>query len=464
MNQAFNGKAFDAIIIGAGQAGPSLAGRLTAAGMTVAMIERKLFGGTCVNTGCMPTKTLVASAYAAHLARRADDYGVAISGPIGVDMKKVWARKQAVSVNSRKGIESWLDGMKGCTVYRGHARFIAPHEIEVNGERLAAPRIFINAGGRALIPDMPGLDSVPYLTNVSILELDALPRHLLIIGGSYIALEFAQMYRRFGSEVTVIERGPRLVFREDEDISAAIREILEKEGIRIHVGAQTISFSPEGNDIAVKVSGNGGEASFLGSHLLMAVGRIPNTDDLGLDKAGVKRDVRGFIEVDDQLRTSIDGIWAMGDCNGKGAFTHTSYNDFEIVAGNLLDNDQRRVSDRVTAYALYIDPPLGRIGLTEAEVRKTGRKALIGTRPMTRVGRAVEKGETQGFMKVVVDAQSHAILGAAILGVGGDEVIHGMLDGMYAHAPFTTIQRAMHIHPTVSELVPTMLGEMKPLV
>ncbi|PRH87435.1 FAD-containing oxidoreductase [Labrys okinawensis] len=456
---------FDAIIIGAGQAGPSLAGRFSAAGQRVAVIERKHVGGTCVNTGCMPTKTLVASAYAAHLARRADDYGVVLGSGIGVDMKKVWARKQAVTMNARTGLEDWLGGMPDCRLIRGHARFAGPHEIEVDGERLSAPKIFLNVGGRALVPDMPGLAGIDYLTNTSIVELDTLPEHLIVVGGSYIALEFAQMYRRFGSEVTVIERGPRLTSREDPDISDAIRDILIKEGIDIHLGATNLSFAREDRGVAVTVAGEGqSPARISGSHVLIAVGRVPNTDDLGLDRAGVHTDARGYVTVDDQLRSNVEGIWALGDCNGKGAFTHTSYNDYEIVAANLFDADPRRVSDRITAYALYIDPPLGRIGQTEEEVRRSGRKALIGKRPMTRVGRAVEKGETQGFMKVIVDADSHAILGAAILGVGGDEVVHGLLDGMYAKAPYATIQRAVHIHPTVSELVPTMIGEMQPLV
>ena len=456
---------FDAIIIGAGQAGPSLAGRFSAAGQRVAIIERKHVGGTCVNTGCMPTKTLVASAYAAHLARCADDYGVVLNGHVGVDMKKVWTRKQAVTMNARIGLEGWLGGMPGCRLIRGHARFTGSHEIEVDGERLSAPKIFLNVGGRALVPDMPGLDGIDYLTNTSIVELATLPEHLIVIGGSYIALEFAQMYRRFGSQVTVIERGPRLTSREDPDISDAIRDILTKEGIDIRLEATNLSFAREGGGFAVTVAGEGqSPARISGSHVLVAVGRVPNTDDLGLDKAGVHTDAHGYVTVDDELRTNVEGIWALGDCNGKGAFTHTSYNDYEIAAANLFDADPRRVSDRITAYALYIDPPLGRIGMTEEEVRHSGRKALIGKRPMTRVGRAVEKGETQGFMKVIVDAESHAILGAAILGVGGDEVVHGLLDAMYAKAPYATIQRAVHIHPTVSELVPTMIGDMQPLM
>jgi pyruvate/2-oxoglutarate dehydrogenase complex dihydrolipoamide dehydrogenase (E3) component len=455
---------FDAIIIGAGQAGPPLAGRLTQSGMKVALVERKLFGGTCVNTGCIPTKTLVASAYAAHLARRAADFGVTIGGQVAVDMRAVKARKDAVSGKSRSAVETWLRTMKGCTVYQGHAHFESPTKIRVDDAVLNAPRIFINVGGRAAIPDMPGIDGVKILTNTSMLELEELPRHLVVVGGSYIGLEFAQMYRRFGSEVTIVEKAPRLIKREDEDISQAIKDILEKEGIAIRLDAECIRFARRGADIGLGVDCQSGDPEIIGSHVLLAVGRRPNTDDLALDKAGVALDPHGYIVVDDQLRTNVPGIWALGDCNGKGAFTHTSYNDFEIVAANLLDGDPRRVSDRIQAYGLYVDPPLGRAGMMESEARKSGRRTLVGTRPMTRVGRAVEKGETQGFMKIIVDADSKEIVGAAILGPSGDEAIHCILDVMYAKAPYTTIQRAVHIHPTVSELIPTMLGELKPLV
>jgi pyruvate/2-oxoglutarate dehydrogenase complex dihydrolipoamide dehydrogenase (E3) component len=451
---------FDAIIVGAGQAGPPLAGRLTQAGQKVAVIERKLVGGTCVNYGCIPTKTLVASAHAAHLARRGAEYGVG-TGDITVDMAKVKARKDKVMLDDRRGLESWLQGMQGCTFIRGHARFESPHTMRIDGQALEADKIFLNVGGRAVAPDMPGLADIDYLTNVSIMELDTVPDHLVIIGGSYIALEFAQMYRRFGARVTVVEKGPRLASREDEDVSATIKEILEAEGIDVVVEATAIQFTKRDNGFEVVPRESADPIA--GTHLLIAVGRQANTDDLGLDKAGVNTDDRGFIVVDDQLRTNVEHIWAMGDCNGRGAFTHTSYNDFEIVAANLLDDDPRRVSDRVTTYALYIDPPLGRAGMTVDQVRKSGRKALVGKRPMTRVGRAVEKGETQGFMKVVVDADTEEILGAAILGVGGDEVIHAILDIMTAKKPYTAISRTMHIHPTVSELVPTMLQEMKPL-
>ncbi len=454
---------FDAIIIGTGQAGPYLAGRLTKAGFKVAIIERNLFGGTCVNTGCIPTKTMVASAYAAHMARRAADFGVDVNGHVSVDMRRVKARKDAVSGQSRMGVETGLKELKNCTVYQGHARFESPRVVSVGPERLTADRIFINVGGRAVVPQIPGLEQVEYLTNSSMMGIDFLPRHLIIVGGSYVGLEFGQMFRRFGSEVTILEMGSRLIRREDEDVSGAIQEILEHEDINVRLNAKCIGFSRRGEEIITRVECANGPAEVSGTHVLLAVGRRPNTDDLGLEDAGVAMDERGYIVVDDQLRTSAPGIWALGDCNGKGAFTHTSFNDSEIVAANLLDNDPRRVSDRITAYALYIDPPLGRAGMTEAEVRKTGRRALVGKRAMTRVSRAVEKGETQGFMKIVVDAQTREVLGAAILGTGGDEVIHSILDVMYAKAPYTVIQRAVHIHPTVSELIPTMLGELEPL-
>ncbi len=454
---------FDAIVIGTGQAGPSLAARLAKAGQKVAIIERKLFGGTCVNTGCIPTKTMIASAYAAHMARRAADFGVAVAGAVTVDMRAVKARKDAISEKSRTSVEGWLKHLENCTVYEGHARFESPNAVRVGTETLTAARIFINVGGRAVIPEMPGLDQVPYLTNSSMMQVDFLPRHLVIVGGSYIGLEFAQMFRRFGSDVTIIEMGPRLIGHEDQEISAAIKEILEAEGIHIRLNAKCVAVSKRGDEVVARADCEEGEPEVAGSHLLMAVGRRPNTSDLGLENAGVKTDERGYITVDDQLQTSTPGIWALGDCNGKGGFTHTSYNDFEIVAANLLDNDPRRLSDRIKAYALYIDPPLGRVGMTEAEVRASGRKALLATRPMTKVGRAVEKGESLGFMKIMVDAETHLILGAAILGLNGDEVIHSILDVMYAKAPYTVIQRAVHIHPTVSELVPTMLADLKPL-
>src|SRR6202048_2023235 len=453
----------NAIVIGTGQSGPALARRLVAAGQDVAVMERKFFGGTCVNTRATPTKTLGASADAAFLARRASDYGVTIGGPVGVDMKAVKARKDAIVEASRGGVERSLKTLKGCTVYEGHARFIAEKKVAVNGSELAADRIFINVGARAAIPPIAGLEHVPYLTNSSMMDIDFLPAHLIILGGSYVGLEFAQVYRRFGSEVTVIELASRLIARENAAVSQAVADFLKEEGIDVRVGSKVVGVEKEGNAIAVKVESAGAVSQVAGTHVLVAIGRRPNTDDLGLDKAGIATDARGYIQVDDQLRTSAAGIWAMGDCNGRGAFTHTSWNDFEIVAANLLDNGKRRVSDRITAYALYTDPPLGRAGMTEAEVRKAGKPALISTMAMENVSRAYEKGETKGFMKILVDRDSKQILGASLLGLSGDEVIHCILDLMYAKAPYTVMQRAMHIHPTVSEFIPTMLGELRPL-
>lgn len=451
--------AFDALIVGAGQAGPPLARRLTASGMRVALIERKLFGGTCVNTGCMPTKTLIASARAAYGVRRAADFGVQTYGPVAMDMQVVKARKDKVTLDARHGVESGLKGMAGCSVFEGHARFASARSVRVGDALLTAERIFLNVGGRAAILDLPGIHDVPYLTNASMMALDVLPRHLVIVGGSYIGLEFAQMYRRFGSEVTVIERGPRLISGEDPEVSSAVQAILEREGIAFHLNADNICFAQRGNDIAV---GTTASHEVVGSHLLVAVGRRPNTDDLQLDAAGVALDARGYITVDEQLRTNVPGIWALGDCNGRGAFTHTAYNDFEIVAANLLDGAHRKVSDRIDTYALYIDPPLARVGLSEAQARKADYSVRVGMRPMSRVGRAVEKGETDGFMQIVVDAATQKILGATILGVGGDEAIHSILDTMAAQAPYPVLQQAMHIHPTVAELIPTLLGELKP--
>jgi len=455
---------FDAIIIGTGQSGPSLAARMTREGMKTAIIERKLFGGTCVNVGCIPTKALVASARAAYMARRGADFGVAIDGSIAVDMKQVKARKDGIVRQSNEGVTNWLKNMNNLTVYEGHGRLQSATSVRVDGDLLEAERIVLNVGGRAVVPDMPGVADVDYLTNSSMMEVDFLPDHLVIIGGSYIGLEFAQMYRRFGSRVTVVEMGDRLIARDDEDVSAAVKEILEAEGVDVRLNAECVALAKRGDGVAVTASCEPGPEEVVGSHVLLAVGRRPNTDDLGLDKAGVETGPRGFIVVDDQLRTNVPGIWAIGDVNGRGAFTHTSYNDFEILVANMFDDDPRRVSDRITTYGLFIDPPLGRVGMTEREVRESGRKALIGKMMMTRVGRARERGETQGFMKILVDAETKKVLGAAILGIGGDEVVHSLIDVMYADAPYTVIQRATHIHPTVTELIPTMLGDLKPLV
>jgi pyruvate/2-oxoglutarate dehydrogenase complex dihydrolipoamide dehydrogenase (E3) component len=453
---------FDAIVVGTGQAGPPLAERLSQEGLRTAVIERKLFGGTCVNVGCIPTKTLVGSARVAHMARRAAEFGVVLDGPVRVDMKQVKARKDEVVSASNRGVTAWLEGM-GVSIVRGHARFVDPNTVEVGDQQLRADRIFLDVGARARVPDLAGLDGVRYLTNSSIMDLDTLPEHLIIVGGSYIGLEFAQVYRRFGTEVTVVEMSDRLIGRDDEDVSKAVQDILENEGVRFRLQAECVELASHADGVQIRVSCEQEPTVLTGSHLLLAVGRIPNTDDLGLEQAGVEVDARGFIPVDDQLRTNVPGIWALGEVNARGAFTHTSYNDFQIVAANLFDDDPRRVGERITCYGLFIDPPLGRVGLTERQVRESGRPALVGKRMMTRVGRAREFGETQGFMKVLVDAESERILGAAILGLSGDEAIHCIIDVMNADLPYTAITRSVHIHPTVAELIPTVLDDLKPL-
>jgi len=454
---------YDALVIGSGQAGPSLAVRLAEAGMRTALIEREHIGGTCINDGCMPTKTMVASARVAHLARRGADYGVRIAAPVEVDMRAVKARKDAIVNQSVENLTRWLQGIDRLDVIKGEARFVSPHALRIGDRMLEAPKIFINVGGRPVVPDWPGLDTVPHLTNTSIMDLDVLPQHLIVVGGSYIGLEFAQMFRRFGSEVTVLEVADSVIAREDADVSAEVRAILEREGVRFHLGVRDAQVARAGCGMVVSMHAKGVPHRVEGSHLLFAVGRRPNTDDLGLHLAAVATDARGYISVDDELRTGVPGVWALGDVNGRGAFTHTSYNDYEIVAANLLDGGSRKASDRIPAYALFTDPPLGRVGMTEAEARKSGRRVLAGTMPMSRVGRARERGETQGFMKVLVDADTERILGAALLCIEGDEIVHALLDAMAAGVPYTAIQRAVHIHPTVSELIPTLLGKLEPL-
>jgi pyruvate/2-oxoglutarate dehydrogenase complex dihydrolipoamide dehydrogenase (E3) component len=456
-------KNFDALVIGTGQAGPALAARLSGAGMKVAVVEKAKFGGTCVNDGCTPTKAMVASAYAAHMARRAGEYGVLLDSSPRVDMKRVKARKDEIVRASSEGVEKWMERLKDATVYRGHARFVAPAEVQVGSERLAADKIFVDVGGRPLVPKMPGLDGVPYLTNIAMMDLDFVPEHLLVIGGSYVGLEFAQMFRRFGSRVTVVEMGPRLVGREDEDVSLAIQDFLRAEGIELRLGAECLSVQKEADGVSVGVDCKEGAPRERGTHLLLAVGRVPNTDDLGLEAAGITTDKRGYIEVDDGLRTSNPRVWALGDCNGKGAFTHTAYNDYEIVADNLLSNAGRKHTDRIPVYALYTDPPLGRVGLSEKEIEEKGIKASVGKRPMSRVARAVEKGETQGFLKIHVEDGSKRILGASLLGTGADEAVHSLIDAVYSKLPYTEFQRRVRIHPNVSELLPTVLEDLKPL-
>jgi pyruvate/2-oxoglutarate dehydrogenase complex dihydrolipoamide dehydrogenase (E3) component len=455
----------DAIVVGAGQAGPSLAVRLARSGLKTTLIEREHLGGTCVNDGCIPTKALVASARAAHVARHAADWGVRVGGPVTVDMRAVKARKDRIVAHSIESLTSWLHGTPNLTVTWGHARFVGPHALEVRGQLIEAPHIFLNVGGRAVLPRWHGIDGVPVLTNTSMMALDTLPEHLIVAGGSYIGLEFAQMYRRFGARVTVIEAADRLIAREDPEVSRAVQEILEREGVAFHfsVGCAKVRAGDGGRGIRIALNAGGSAHEVEGSHLLAAVGRRPNTDDLGLERAGIATDAHGFIAVDDELRTNVPGVWAMGDCNGRGAFTHTAYHDHQVVVANLLGDERRKVTERIPAYALFTDPPLGRVGMTEAEVRASGRRARVGTLPMTRVGRARERGETQGFMKVLVDAETERILGAALLCIEGDEVVHTLLELMAAGASYKVMERAVHIHPTVSVLLPTRLGQLTEL-
>lgn len=454
---------YDAIVIGAGQAGPPLAERLGKARLKTAIIERHLLGGTCVNVGCIPTKTLVGSARVAWQARQAAGFGVVIDSPVRVDMARVKARKDEVAGASNAGVAAWIDGMDNVSLIMGHARFSGPRSVIVDDRELEAERIYVNVGARARVPDFPGLADIDYLTNSSMIEVDSLPEHLLIVGGSYIGLEFAQMYRRFGARVTVVEMQGRLIGREDADVSAAVQEILEGEGVTVRLKAECLAFESGPLGVRMAIDCQTDATPLDGSHVLLAVGRVPNTHDLGLDLAGIETNARGFITVDDELRTSNPNVWALGEVNARGAFTHTAYNDFEIAAANLLDDDPRRVSDRIQCYGLFIDPPLGRVGMTEGQVRESGRRALVGTRPMSRVGRAREFGETRGFMKVLVDADTQEILGASILGLNGDEAVHALLDAMYANQPYTVVARATHIHPTVAELIPTVLQDLTPL-
>ena len=454
---------YDAIVIGTGQAGPSLAVRLAQSGRRTAVIERKRFGGTCVNNGCIPTKTLIASARAAHVARTGAQWGVIVPSGVAVDMRAVKARKDAVVRESNEGVVKWLKSTANLTVIEAHARFEGPHSVRAGGALLEAPQIFVNVGGRAAVPPVTGIAGVPHLDNVSMMDVDFVPRHLVVIGGSYVGLEFAQMYRRFGSDVTVVEMGSHLIGREDDEVSDAIREILESEGITVRLDAKCVAVRRDGDGIVVGVDCAREPREVRGTHLLLATGRRPNTDDLGCERAGIALDPRGYIVVDDALRTSVEGVFALGDVNGRGAFTHTSYNDYEIVAANVLDGDSRRVTERIPVYALFVDPPLARVGMSEREARASGRSLLAATMPMRRVGRARERGETAGFMKVLVDAGTERIVGAALLGIEADEVIHSIVDVMYADAPYTVLRRAMHIHPTVAELVPTLLSKLKPL-
>lgn len=452
---------FDAIIIGTGQAGPSLAASMAKNGWKVAIVEKGYLGGTCVNVGCTPTKAYVASARRAFIAKNSTDLGIEVNGEIKVNLKTIKERKDKMIEGSRTGLEKMLGDNKNITLIRGKANFLSNNTVKVEGTKYEADKIYINVGGKPRIPD--GFKDVAYLTNESILELEEVPEHLIIVGGGYIGLEFGQMFRRFGSKVTILDRGDQLLKKEDPEFGKAIEEIFTNEGIDVRLNSECISAKDKKGKIEVSINCEGDQLYIEGSHLLLAAGRIPNTSDLGLENTDVSLDNRDYIKVNDELLTSASNIWALGDCNGEGAFTHTAYNDFQIVNSHLFEDKKRKLSDRFTCYAAFIDPPLARIGLNTEDIKKARIKAKVASRPMTKIARAKEMGETQGMLKIYIEDTTEKILGATFLGTGADEYIHTIIDQMYAGQPFTVIRDAVHIHPTVSELIPTMLENPKPI-
>ncbi len=452
----------DAVVIGAGQAGPSLAVRLAEAGLRVVLIEKERLGGTCVNNGCIPTKTLVASARVAHVARDAARFGIG-TGAVSVDLAAVKARKDAVVQQSRDGLAAWIGGTKTLELVIGEGRFVGPRMVAVGGRVFEAPLVVINTGGTPVRPAWPELTPSRLLTNIEMMELDRLPRRLIVVGGSYIGLEFAQMYRRFGAEVVVLEGADRIIAREDADVSAAVQAMLEAEGVVVHAGCREIAPADRGEGVVVRWQDASGAREVEGDLVLASVGRRPNVAALGLDAAGVALDGRGFIAVDGRLRTSAEGVYALGDVNGRGAFTHTSYNDYEILAGNLIDGEDRDIDHRLFGYALFTDPPLARVGMSDRDALASGKTVLRAELPMARVGRARERGETAGFMRVLVDAETERFLGVTLFGIEADEVLHQFILAMDAGVGFRAMMRAVPVHPTVSELIPTLLGRLRPM-
>jgi len=453
---------FDAVVIGSGQGGNPLCQRLADQGWNVALVERAHLGGTCINTGCTPTKTMVASAQVAHYARNATRWGVHASD-VRVDLPAIVERKNKVVASFRARQERRVAERKTLRLYRGHARFLSAHQLQVGDEVIEGERVFIDTGTRPEIPRLPGLDSVPYLTNATLMELRGLPEHLLILGGGYIGLEFGQMFRRFGSEVTIVHRGDRLLSREDPDLADALLKVLEAEGVKFLLNAQTTAAKTPAGKILLEVESAKGSINLAGSHLLVATGRRPNTDDLDLDKAGVEIDARGYVKVNSRLETNVPGIWALGDVKGGPAFTHISYNDYQIIYGNLIEGKNLTTEDRYIPYAVFTDPQFGRVGITEQEARASGRKLKIGTYPMANVARAIERDETAGFMKIIVDAETDHILGAAILGTEGGELIQILGALILANAPYTVLKGAVFIHPTLAEGFFGLMESVKPV-
>lgn len=453
---------YDAIVIGSGQAGNPLWDSLTDRGWRVALVERAHLGGTCINTGCTPTKTLVASAQIAHYARNASRWGVH-TGSVRVDLPRIVAKKDAVVQQFRGGKERKAESRKNLHLFRGHARFVDPHSVAVGEKVLEGDRIFINTGTRPDIPRIEGLDQVGYLTNGTIMELTTLPEHLLVLGGGYIGLEFAQIFRRFGSRVTIVHKDSQILNREDEDVAGTLRKALEAEGIRFVLEARTIRASRKNGQVSLNLDAPTGSETLSGTHLLVAAGRRPNTDDLALDRAGVEFDQRGYIKVNGRLETNVPGIWAMGDVKGGPAFTHISYDDYQIVYGNLLEGKTLTTAGRLVPYAVFTDPQLGRVGLTEKQARASGQKLKVGRIPMTWVARAIERDETAGLMKLVVDAATDRILGAAVLATEGGELVHILEALMLAQAPYTLLKGSIYIHPTLAEGFFSLMDDVKPV-
>jgi pyruvate/2-oxoglutarate dehydrogenase complex dihydrolipoamide dehydrogenase (E3) component len=453
---------FDAIVIGAGQSGGPLSYRLADHGWTVALVEEAQLGGTCVNTGCTPTKTLVASAQVAHYARAASRWGVRTS-EVSVDLPAVVARKNKIVQTARQNHEKAVAARKSLRLYRGHARFRDAHTVEVNGEQITSEKIFIDTGTRPAIPSIEGLAAAGYLTNASIMELDTLPEHLLVLGGGYVGLEFAQMFARFGSQVTILYRGQQILAREDPEIAAELQKTLEAEGLRFVMVTEGKRVERSGGVTTLTFDTPQGSQTISGSHLLVATGRIPNTDDLGLDAAGIATDPEGFIRVNGRLETTAPGVWAMGDVKGGPQFTHISYNDYQIVWANLMEGKNQSIENRYVPYAVFTDPQLGGVGLTEKEARAKGFRLKIGSIPMTRVARAIERYETAGIMKIIVDASNDRILGASILASEGGEIVQLLGVAMMAGAPYTLLKGAVYIHPTLAEGLWTLMETVKPV-
>jgi pyruvate/2-oxoglutarate dehydrogenase complex dihydrolipoamide dehydrogenase (E3) component len=452
---------YDAIIIGSGQGGNPLAYSLADLGWSVALIEKKYLGGTCINTGCTPTKTMVHRAQVAHYARNAARWGVNASN-VSVDLPKIVAQKDEVVLSFRSGRQKQVDKRANLRLHRGHARFVGTHQLMADEDLLESEKVFIDTGCRPSTPEIPGLETVPYLTNESAMQLTTLPEHLLILGGGYIGLEFGQMFRRYGSRVTVLHTGKQIISREDPETAAELQRALEVEGIQVLLNTRTTGVANKNGAVTLSFESPAGSSTVIGSHVLVATGRRPNTDDLGLDKAGIETDKSGYIKVNGRLETNVPGVWALGDCKGGPAFTHISYNDFQILYANLVEGKDLSIENRLVPSCVFTDPQLGGVGMTEKEARAKGFKVKIGRCPMTYVARAIERGETAGLMKIVVDASNDRVLGASILATEGGELVQILSTLMLAKQPYTLLKGAIYIHPTLAEGFFTLMEDVRP--